>query len=104
MEGKTSRTWTVHSAAGIHVNRIKTFRQLLASLLRDVADAIDRRESLAIEVVTTPRLPRATVKACLLHGFDAARSHLFVEAKAAALDNVLRFKSPELFQEEGTNQ
>ncbi|TVO57540.1 hypothetical protein [Denitromonas halophila] len=77
----------------------KSWRDALGDMLRRLATRIDRRDSVAIRVTTSPELPRDDVLRAVESGLSVAHLHVKALVREAACEAVLKRAQPALYQE-----
>lgn len=85
------RRLAVNSASGV--------RQKVARAIRRIADRVDGRKSLVIEMTSTPALPKELRERIVRKGFDHMAALLMEAARAEALEAGMRTLHPELYDE-----
>lgn len=78
-------------------SRNDTMRKRIGQWLRDLAERIDGRISLGVEILTEPEIGRARVLECIDQGIAAIDRAAGIEAKHVALDEGLKKLDPILF-------
>ena len=77
------------------VNAPRSLCQRIGAALRRLADLVDRRISLALEIVTTPPIASKERAACVAFGVEQMRWAVEESARAACAEEVLRFQRKE---------
>lgn len=79
-------------------SRPRTWREHLAQLARKVADRLDGRQSLALEMASSPAVPPAIQDRCVVLGVDLMFRLLSDSARAEAQEQMLRHSRPHLYE------
>ena len=77
------------------VNTDASLRQRIGSALRRLADALDRRVSLAVEIETTPRITTDDKVACVKFGLGRIRWAVEDTVRNACVEQILELKRKE---------
>lgn len=77
----------------------KSLRDHIGSTLRKLAAFIDGRYSLGIRINASPKISAKKEIECIRVGFDAMGKAIYQAVEEEAIEHVLRFSKPELYED-----
>lgn len=75
------------------------WRQKLASMFRDLADDMDQRATLVLDITTEPELPLLLRNTCIKRGLDKMEADIEVAVEGLAMDMAFDLSYPDLKEE-----
>jgi hypothetical protein len=83
-------TIRTESWARVSINNDIGARQIVGSILRRLADFIDKRKTLAVDILTLPPLTDQQRTQCMSQGTRAIIAAVRSEAESEALESIMR--------------